>query len=213
MTKSHLCGALVLAVFALACSSSTSSHNIIEPTTPLGFEAVHFDSLHGSACATSATGRCGFLATFAVPPAFGAAASPVTLDSGTGPFAWQGFVLDLADSSAGSHTVTDALTLLAFGDTNVTAGLVLSAHGAERLTDTTTVDVAASSQSNSVVGAVTGACATPPTLPHTIVPDTQSTSCSIQSFNVSLTLGFQSGVTFTMASQNINGVRILKVDP
>ncbi len=72
-----------LSVGALvACSSSAV---IVAPSTPDGFLAVHFDELRGQACQNpNDASRCQFLTLFAVPAAFGAALSAVTVDTGTG---------------------------------------------------------------------------------------------------------------------------------
>jgi hypothetical protein len=203
---------LVFTMLVGACGSS----NIVEPTTPLGLEAVHFDQLLGSACLGAGGPRCDFLSTFALSPAFGAAPSPVSFDSGAGPFVWQAFVFDVADSSASSHTVADNLTFMAFSDTNVSSGVVVTvpaASSASRLYDTTSVDFAANSAISDSTGAAQGACAKPPTLRHTTVPSVSGASCTIRSFTMGFTLNFMSGVTFTVMPQNLNGIRILRVNP
>ena len=192
-----------IVVLALACSGSSSP--IVEPTTPQGFEAVHFDAMLGSACA-AATSRCAFLSQFAIPPAFGATATPVTIDTGTGPFIWQAFVYDSVDTHAAGGTV-ETLTLMVFSDTNVAAGVRLNPD--ERLSDTTNVEPIGSTELSDSAGAVTGPCAPPPTLRHTSLPSITSGSCHLRLFSVGLTLTVGSnGTVFSMAPENVDGVRV-----
>lgn len=200
---------LVFAVLSTGCGSST----IIAPTTPQGFEAVHFDQLLGSAC-KAGNEQCGFLGSFALPPAFGAMSVPVSIDSGSGPFVWRAFAFDIADSSASTHTVSDSVTFMAYSDTNVSAGVLVALFGpSSRLTDTTNVDAVLGAEISDSIGVAQGPCAKPPTLRHTSVPRVSGASCTIQSIVSGFTLGFRSGVTFTMAPQSVNGFRILRVNP
>ena len=209
MSMKRLVASLSVSVL-VACSSDV----IVAPSTPDGFLAVHFDEQLGQACKNpNDASRCGFLALFAVPPAFGAAPSAITIDTGTGPLHWQAFVLDIADSSAQGQ-VTDSITLLVFSDTNVAAGLVIDPSAAIFLSDSNTTTAAGSSEFGNTVGDSLGACARPPTLRHTSVPSLSAgTTCTVRAFNVFAMDTFLGSLTVTMAPQNVNGVRILQLTP
>jgi hypothetical protein len=168
--------------------------DVIAPSTPDGFAAVHFDSLLGSACQGSGRvtagvvrpladlgvfiTRCQFLVSFALPLAFGAAASPIAVDAGTGPINWQAFVFDSVDSNK-SGQVSESFTFMAFNDTNVVAGFEIGPNGDVFLYSSIGTLGASSSNTGYTVGDSLAACATPPTLRHTSVPTLGAgTSCS-----------------------------------
>jgi len=200
----------------VACGSGV---DVIAPSTPDGFAAVHFDDLLGSACQSSSQAgdadlllipaRCRFLASFALPPAFGAAASPIAVDTGTGPINWHAFVFDYVDSSK-SGQVYESFAFMAFSDTNVVAGFEITPGGDVFLHSGITSVDASTSHTAYTVGDSLAACATPPTLRHTSVPPLGAgILCSVRAFNVSVIKDTFGPLTFTMAPQNVNGVRIV----
>lgn len=198
---------LALCVLIAAC---TSHAHIVEPTTPQGFEAVHFDNLLGSACTAGAGGeRCTFLADFPLPPAFGASASPLSVDTGAVSLTWQAFVYDVVDTS--SRPTSETFMLMAFSDTNVSAGLIAGLPFGQVLVDTTTIEIAGNESFGDSALATIGPCAAPPTLHHATLPSVgQGVSCTIRTFSVNATINLQTGTIVTIAPQNVSGIRIVK---
>jgi hypothetical protein len=201
-------------ILSLSVLAACSSTDVIAPSTPDGFAAAHFDQLLGSACSAGSNARCQFLAAFALPPAFGAASSPVSIDTGTASLAWQAFVFDVVDSSTSTHAITESLTIMAFGDTNVSDGLLFTTNsGAIYLSDTVNAAEAVATNSGWNAGSAQGSCATPPTLHHTSVPTLDGASCTVQTFSINFQFQFtQPTFTVTLAPTNVNGIRIVRTN-
>jgi len=215
MPKLHLgCAAASLIV---ACSGSTST------TTPPAIdsarvaEAHAFDALLGSACTPNHTYRCVFLSYFALAPALGALSAPVTVQIGSTTSTWRGFVYDVVDLDPQNNVTDSLMTVMLFSDTSVTSGVVVWARPGSttfwRLSDTMNVETLTSNPSYDLTVASSGAaCATPPVLQYTTVPPLNvAESCFVDQFSIGFATTFDSsGVTVTVPSQSVPGIRLIE---
>jgi hypothetical protein len=200
----------------VACSGSTSTTPPAADTARVA-EAHAFDALLGNACNPTHTYRCVFLSYFALAPALGAVSAPVTVHIGSTTSTWRGFVYDVVDLDPQNHVSDSLLTVMLFSDTSVTSGLVVWARPGSttfwRLSDTMNVETLTSNASYDLTAASRGtACTTPPTLQYTTVPPFNvAESCFVDQFSIGFTTTFDSsGVTVTVPSQSMPGIRLIE---
>ena len=166
------------------------------------------DQLLGSACNNSnQTARCTFLTNFALPPAFGAAPSPLEIDDGGRTLTWQGFILAIDSLDAQGAISARTLTLMTFSDSNVSSGILVAPGLRERLLDTTVTELAIDSADYFEPNSVPGKCTKPPKLRYTTVPTlTASDFCETRTFMVVTTITFPGNKTVGIGAQAVNGI-------
>ena len=203
MSGRRIAARVSVAALTISCGHATG---VVEPTTPLAREAIHFDQLLGSACSNNSQhARCAFLANFALPPAFGAAPSPLQIDDGAKTSTVQGFILENDYLDAQGNDSARSFTLMTYGDSNVTSGILVSPGLRERLYDTTTTELAIDSADDFEVNSVPGPCTKPPALRYTTVPALIGGTCETRTFMVVTGITFP-GQNIGIYAQAANGI-------
>ncbi len=205
MNGARIAAWVSLVAAAIACGSDTG---ISEPKATLALEAVHFDQLLGSACNNSnQAARCTFLTNFALPPAFGAAPSPLAIQDGMRVDTSQGFILEIDSLDAQGAITARSFTLMTFSDSNVSSGILVSPGLRERLYDTTATLLATDSADYFEANSIPRQCTNSPTLRYTTVPAwTAGGFCELRTFMVVTEVTFPGNDNVSIYAQALNGI-------